>query len=113
MKHIMRLHNSPFQLIKNGSKTIEMRLNDEKRQELKFDDTILFINRVSEEELETVVTNLYHFKDFKEMYLAFDKVSVGYGVDDIADPKDMEQYYSNEDILKYGTLGIEIKVLRK
>ena len=30
--HEMRLHNSPFQLIKSGTKTIEMRLNDEKRQ---------------------------------------------------------------------------------
>lgn len=33
--HEMRLHNEPFELIRNGSKTIEMRLYDEKRQLIK------------------------------------------------------------------------------
>ena len=31
MKHEMKLNNEPFERIKNGTKTIEMRLNDEKR----------------------------------------------------------------------------------
>ena len=35
MKHEMKLNNSPFERIKNGTKTIELRLNDEKRQLLK------------------------------------------------------------------------------
>lgn len=33
--HEMRLHNDPFVLIKNGTKTIELRLNDEKEDKLK------------------------------------------------------------------------------
>ena len=31
MKYEMRLHDGPFKLIKAGSKTIELRLYDEKR----------------------------------------------------------------------------------
>ena len=31
MKHNMRLNHDPFVLIEEGSKTIELRLNDEKR----------------------------------------------------------------------------------
>ncbi|MBB1548964.1 MAG: DUF3850 domain-containing protein [Clostridiales bacterium] len=31
MKHEMKLNNEPFERIKNGTKTIELRLNDEKR----------------------------------------------------------------------------------
>ena len=31
MKHEMRLHNEPFELIKAGMKTIELLLYDEKR----------------------------------------------------------------------------------
>lgn len=31
MKYEMRLHNEPFIKIKNGTKTIELRLNDEKK----------------------------------------------------------------------------------
>ena len=35
MKHIMRLNNGPFESIKSGTKTIELRLNDEKRKRIK------------------------------------------------------------------------------
>ena len=31
MKHERKLNNGPFERIKNGTKTIELRLNDEKR----------------------------------------------------------------------------------
>jgi len=42
MLHQMKLQPSPFEKIKNGSKTIEVRLNDEKRQLLKVGDEIQF-----------------------------------------------------------------------
>lgn len=34
---------------------------------------------------------------------------MGYDEDDIAIPKDMEEYYSPEEQSKYGVLGIKIK----
>lgn len=40
MIHYMKLYNEPFQMIKKGEKTIELRLNDEKRRKLKKGDTI-------------------------------------------------------------------------
>ena len=43
--HYMKLHNDPFNLIKSGTKTIELRLNDLKRQKIKVDDLIEFTNR--------------------------------------------------------------------
>lgn len=110
MKHKMRLHNGPFMLIKNGIKTIEMRLNDEKRHLIKVGDTIEFENRVTLEIINTEVINLYKFNTFDELYDYFDKISIGYGIDDIANPSDMEQYYSKEEQEKYGVLAIEIKL---
>ena len=106
----MRLHNSPFKLIKSGTKTIEMRLNDEKRQLIKVGDSIKFINRVTEEEMVTLVKSLHYYDSFDELYKYFDKVSIGYAEDEEANPDDMSQYYSKEDILKYGVVGIEIEV---
>jgi hypothetical protein len=51
-------------------------------------------------------------KEFEEeLYKHFDKISLGYAEDEIADPKDMEQYYPQDKQEKYGVLGIEIKVL--
>ncbi len=38
MKYKMNLNDEPFHLIKKGTKTIELRLNDEKRQLLKEND---------------------------------------------------------------------------
>ena len=110
--HEMRLHNSPFNLIKSGSKTIEMRLNDEKRQLIKVGDTIKFINRVTDEEIITLVKGLFYYDSFDELYKHFDKVSIGYAEDEDANPDDMSQYYSKEDILKYGVVGIEIEVTK-
>ena len=112
MKHEMKLNNGPFKNIKNGTKTIELRLNDEKRQLLKIKDLIEFTNRETLEQLLVEIENLYHYPSFEELYKHFDKVAIGYKEDEEADPKDMEEYYSKEEQEKYGVLGIEIKKVR-
>ena len=108
----MKLNNGPFKNIKNGTKTIELRLNDEKRQLLKIKDLIEFTNRETLEKLLVEIENLYHYPSFEELYKHFDKVAMGYKEDEEADPKDMEEYYSKEEQEKYGVLGIEIKKVR-
>ena len=113
MKHKMRLNNSPFELIKNGTKTIELRLNDEKRQLINIGDIIEFENRITKEIIVTEVTNLHKYNNFEELYPNFNKISLGYQDYEIASPKDMEQYYPKEEQTKYGVIGIEIKLLNK
>ena len=112
MKHEMKLNNGPFKNIKNGTKTIELRLNDEKRQLLKIKDLIEFTNRETLEQLLVEIENLYHYPSFEELYKHFDRVAMGYKEDEEANPKDMEEYYSKEEQEKYGVLGIEIKKVR-
>ena len=107
--HEMRLHNEPFVLIKNGTKTIELRLNDEKRRQIKVGDIITFTNRSNNEQISTVVINLHKYDSFEELYKHFDKVEMGYAEDEPAESKDMEAYYSKEEQDKYGVLGIEIR----
>lgn len=110
MFHEMKLQNGPFNSIKNGKKTIELRLYDEKRQKVKIRDKIEFTNILNNEKILTEVINLHKYKTFEELYKHFDKESLGYNKDDIANPKDMEKYYSIEEQNKYGVLGIEIKI---
>ena len=112
MKHEMKLNDGPFTNIKNGTKTVELRLNDEKRQLLKIKDLIEFTNRETLEQMLVEIENLYHYPSFEELYKHFDKVSTGYKEEDVADPKHMEEYYSKEEQEKYGVLGIEIKKLK-
>ena len=42
MIHKMKLNQSPFDRIKNGTKTVEFRLYDDKRKQIKVGDKIEF-----------------------------------------------------------------------
>lgn len=109
--HNMYLNDGPFTRIKSGTKTIELRLYDEKRQLLKEKDWIEFTNRVTLEVIMVEVVRLHKYSSFEELYKYFDKIAMGYDKDDIANPKDMEKYYSKEEQDKYGVIGIEIRVI--
>ena len=111
MKHQMKLAPTPFKLIAEGRKTVEMRLNDEKRSTIRIGDEIEFENIDTHETIRCVVLNLYNYKSFDELYSHFDKVAIGYSENEIADPKDMLAYYSPEQIEKYGALAIIIKLI--
>ena len=109
MKHNMNLNNRPFKSIKEGTKTIELRLNDEKRSLLKVGDEIEFTNRDTNEKLSVDIINLHKYSSFKELYKHFNKIELGYAEDEPVESKDMEAYYSKEEQDKYGVLGIEIR----
>lgn len=106
--HYMKLNSEPFEKIKSGKKTVELRLNDEKRQLVNVGDIIEFTKLYSTERLavRVKVKAVYKFANFKELYEAFDKTALGYGEDETADYKDMEKYYSAEKQNKYGVLAI-------
>lgn len=108
-KHKMKLNDEPFSLIKSGSKTIELRLYDEKRKLINVGDVIEFENITTSEKLLTKVINLHIYPSFKELYKHFDKVAMGYREDEEANPNDMDVYYSKEKQEKHGVIGIEIK----
>ena len=110
MMHIMKLHSSPFEMIKSGEKTIELRLFDEKRQQVKVGDKILFTNIANGETLNTTVLKLHRFDSLKELYKSLPLLQCGYTRENIdkATPSDMEQYYSVEEQNKYGVVGIEL-----
>ena len=109
MKHDLNLHPEPFSKIKSGLKTIEMRLNDERRRCIKAGDEIEFTNRETNETLLVDVLEIIPFKSFDELYAHFDKSVLGYEKDEVANPNDMAKYYSEEQRNKYGALAIRIR----
>lgn len=108
--HEMKLFPEPFEMIASGKKTIELRLNDEKRRRVKTGDSIVFTNTETGERLETRVTALHRFSSFAELYRALPLEKCGYTEEEAlsADPADMDAYYSKEEQQKYGALGIEL-----
>ena len=111
MHHNMKLKPEPFEKIKSGKKTMELRLYDEKRQLLSVGDIITFTNMETSEQLTVNVIGLHRFDSFKDLYEHIDKKLIGYNEEDEVDPNHMNQYYSEEEQEKYGVLAIEIKLL--
>lgn len=109
--HTMKLWNDSFIAIKNKTKTIEMRLNDEKRSKIKVGDIIEFTNTTTLEILKVKVEKIFKYNDFEQLYKKHNKISIGYQEDEVADPNDMLMYYKKEKILKYGVLAIQVIVI--
>ena len=110
MQHKMKLYDKPFELIKSGAKTIELRLYDEKRQKIKVGDIIHFIKTTDNEEiLKTKVVNIVRAQSFEELFKKIDFEETGGSSQD--DWKSMREIYSQEQEKRYGVLGIYLKVL--
>lgn len=111
MTHKMNLNEEPFERIKDGSKTIELRLYDKKRRKIKAGDTIYFKSK--RDRLSVIVKDVHIFKNFEELYAALPLDKCGYSAEKVAtaSPDDMIEYYTKEQIEKYGVVGIEIEVI--
>lgn len=109
----MRLTDEPFQQIKSGIKTVEIRLNDEKRQTLKVGDYISFVHiQDDNHRLEARIIALHYYPTFKALFLSklFDKCGCeGYTVETATES--MYQYYTKQQESLYGAVGIEIELV--
>lgn len=116
MTYFYKLRKPYFEKVKNGTKTIELRLYDEKRRKLKTGDKIVFTKEEDENEIIPVtVTALHTFESFSQLYDAVDLLRCGYTSDDIddADARDMQEFYSPRDEKKYGVVAIEFEVMHR
>ena len=109
MIHKMRLVKFAFDKIKEGTKDIEVRLYDEKRQLINIGDTIEFECMDTKEIIKVSVIALHRFNTFKELFSHFDNTRLGLSKDE--DISIMNKFYSPEEQQKYGVIGIEIKLI--
>lgn len=108
MNHEMKLKESPFERIKNGTKTIEFRLYDEKRKKVNIGDTIEFSKLpYLQEKIVVEVIDLYREETFEKL---FRKI---YSEEEEIKRKTeaMHQFYSSEEEKEYGVIGINLKLL--
>lgn len=113
MEHEMKLQPEYFEFIKEGTKRIEIRLNDEKRSQIKLGDTIKFLKEPEKEEtLKAKVVGLLRYNTFEDMFNDFD-ISI---LADKSMTKEelievLEQFYTKEKQKKYGVLGIRLELI--
>ena len=73
MEHEMKLQPKYYNFILNGTKRIEIRLYDEKRQEVKLGDTIKFLKEPDlNESFNAKVVGLLRYNSFEDMFKDFD-----------------------------------------
>lgn len=111
--HKMGLFDQPFQSIKSGRKTVEVRLNDEKRRKVSIGDIIEFVKVPEQgETLKVEVLDLKRYDSFKEMYEDITAEDMGAEerlVDEMV--KNTYKIYSPEQEKMWGTLAITIKLV--
>ena len=109
--HKMGLYGEYFKAIKEGKKTVEVRLNDENRRGIKVGDTIEFIKVPEQyETLKVQVTDLRKYDTFEEMYenIPFQDFDCeGWSMKDMVEGT--YEIYTPEQEKQWGTLAITIK----
>ena len=113
MEHEMKLQPEYYNFILNGTKRIEIRLFDEKRQQIKIGDTIKILKEPElNESFNAKVIGLLRYNTFEDMFKNFD-ISV---LSDSSMTKEeliavLEQFYTKEKQKQYGVLGIRIELI--
>lgn len=108
MLHELKLQPEFFRAITLGTKKIECRLFDEKRQQISLGDTVVF--RCEPELTETVTTEvvgLLRYKTFSDLFADFTPDVLGVN-DKVALEKLIYTFYSKEDEARYGVVGIRV-----
>lgn len=114
MEHELKLQPRYYEYILNGSKDIEIRLYDEKRQKINIGDTIIFKKEPElNESFKVKVIGLLRYENFDGLFNDFT-------IDRLADRsmkksellEELEKFYTKEKQKEYGVLGIRIEKVR-
>jgi len=114
MEHELKLQPRYYEYILNGSKDIEIRLYDEKRQKINIGDIIIFKKEPElNESFKVKVVGLLRYENFDGLFNDFT-------IDRLADKsmkksellEELEKFYTKEKQKEYGVLGIRIEKVR-
>ena len=113
MEMIVHLDSDVFHIVEDGSKDVEVRVNDQKRRQLKVGDTLLFLKRPDDdEEIKAVVDKLVLFSNFEEVIDAYDMGRI-YLKDTSREDylQLMSRFYSREEVENNGVVAIEFHTI--
>ena len=109
----MKLLPQYFNYIKNGTKRLELRLNDEKRKDIQIGDEIIFEELIENPRyLKTKVVDLYYEDNFNELLNKYDiKLFADDGTTKQELIEVLNEIYPIENQIKYGVVGIKIEII--
>ncbi|MBP3899506.1 ASCH domain-containing protein [Candidatus Saccharibacteria bacterium] len=108
--HEMNLQPRYYDYIKNGTKRIELRLFDEKRQKIKLGDEIIFSKSESDKFVAKVI-GLLRYDTFEHLFNDFD---INVLADDSMSKDELlnvlEEFYTPQKQKQYGVIGIRVEL---
>lgn len=109
--HNLNLQDKFFNYIQNGTKRIELRLFDEKRQKIQLNDHIIFTNSKGNT-LEARVIGLLRYNNFSDLFNDF-SISIMANKDMTKDElmSALCEFYTPEKQAQYGVIGIRIELI--
>lgn len=105
----MNLQDNFFNMVRNNSKTLEVRLLDDKRKALKIGDTIIFSNS-SNQMIPVTIISLNIYNNFEELLQNNNSVEIG--LINSSPENTLKQLYSiypKEKCCQYKVLAIKFK----
>jgi len=109
----LRLDEDIFEIVKNGTKRVEIRLLDKKRELMKVGNILTFYKRpLLEEKITTRITRLQSFKTIEDLLNKYEMKEIY--IDGFSKEKFItliSKFYSEEEQEKYGFVAIEFEVL--
>ena len=113
MEHEMKLQDKYYNYILNGTKRIEVRLYDEKRQQIKIGDIIKFYKEPKlKDTFRAKVIGLLRYNSFYDIFKDLDisiLADVSMTKNELMD--ELCRFYTVDNQLKYGVIGIRIELL--
>lgn len=108
--HQMKLRVPYFEKMAEGTKTIEVRLYDDKRRLIKLGDLIEFSKADNEsQKIKIEVVGLLSYKTFKDLVDDFPPEIFG-ATDKMTLLEALASFYSCDDEKKFGVLGIRVRI---
>ena len=115
MEMKFHLHSDVFDIVKDGTKNVEVRLNDEKRRKLNIGDTLIFLRRPNDdEEISAKVVGLNYFNNFSELVDNYNMERLylsNYTKEMFLN--ELLRFYPLEEQSKYGVVAIEFEKITK
>lgn len=107
----MKLQPEHFEYMKNGTKRIELRLDDEKRKTIQLGDEIEFLKEPNcDESFRVKVSGLLRYENFSDLIKDFDiEILADRSITKEELLSELKKFYTVEKQKEYGVLGIRIE----
>lgn len=110
--YVINVSKKPFKKIKTGQKTVDLRLNDIRRNNIKAGDTIVFrSNNNPNKQVVATVLNSKKFFSFKDLISYYGKDKCGFEKKSIDQANNiMKKFYTESELKELGVIGFEFQL---